>query len=99
MKLSSQVIRRRTLTSPNNSKNMSAASKIILQMNAKIGLPLWEVPESLNAFGKKNIMYGAISISKGAKGFTLAFVGTIDKTCTRVYSEAIVGIKKKEEIP
>jgi hypothetical protein len=99
LKIPSQVIRRRTLSNQQPARNMSAASKIILQMNAKIGLPLWEVPETLNAFGKKNIMYGAISISKGAKGFTLAFVGTIDKTCTRVYSEAIVGIKKKEEIP
>jgi len=44
-------------------------------------------------------MYGAYSISKGAKGYTLAFVGTIDKTCTRIYSESVVGIKKKEEIP
>lgn len=99
LKIPSQVIRRRTLSNQQPARNMSAASKIILQMNAKIGLPLWEVPETLDAFGKKNIMYGAISISKGAKGFTLAFVGTIDKTCTRVYSEAIVGIKKKEEIP
>lgn len=99
LKIPSQVIRKRTLSNPVQQKNMSSASKIILQMNAKIGLPLWQVPETLNAFGKKNIMYGALSISKGAKGFTLAFVGTIDKTCTKVYSEAIVGIKKKEEIP
>ncbi len=41
-------------------------------------------------------MYGALSISKGAKGYTLAFVGTIDKTCTKIFSEAITGIKKKE---
>ena len=68
-------------------------------MNAKLGLPLWEVPESLKAFGKKNIMYGAYSVSKGAKGFTLAFVGTIDQACSKVYSEAVVGIKRKEDIP
>lgn len=55
-------------------------------MNAKIGLPLWEIPKSIQSFGKQNIMYGGISISKGANGFTLAFVGTIDKNCTKVYS-------------
>lgn len=64
-------------------------------MNAKIGLPLWEIPDSNKAFGNKKIMYGAYSISKGAKGYTLAFVGTIDKACTKVYSEAVVGIKRK----
>jgi len=86
MKIPSQVVRRFTLGGKNPAKNMSSASKIILQMNAKIGLPLWEVPKSIQAFGKKNIMYGGLSISKGANGFTLAFVGTIDKNCTKVYS-------------
>lgn len=62
-------------------------------MNAKLGLPLWEVTNQ--PFGKSKVMYGAISMSKGANGFTLAFVGTIDKNCTKVYSEAVVGIKKK----
>jgi hypothetical protein len=53
-------------------------------MNAKLGLPLWEI--SNQPFGKSKVMYGAISMSKGANGFTLAFVGTIDKNCTKVYS-------------
>jgi len=41
MKVPSQVIRRRTFQNQQPARNMSAASKIILQMNAKIGLPLW----------------------------------------------------------
>jgi hypothetical protein len=41
LKVPSQVIRRRTLSNQQPARNMSAASKIILQMNAKIGLPLW----------------------------------------------------------
>lgn len=41
-------------------------------------------------------MYGALSLSKGKGGFTLAFVGTINNQCTKVYSEVKMGIKKKE---
>ena len=44
-------------------------------------------------------MYGALSISKGKKGFTLAFVGTINNECTKVFSDIKMNIKKKEEIP
>lgn len=40
-KIPSQVVKRRTVSSPQGAKNMSAASKIILQMNAKLGMPLW----------------------------------------------------------
>lgn len=45
------------------------------------------------------MMYGALSISKGKKGNTLAFVGTINSECTKVYSDCKVGIKDKENIP
>lgn len=44
-------------------------------------------------------MYGALSISKGSKGYTLAFVGTINGECTKVFSDCKVGIKDKENIP
>jgi hypothetical protein len=44
-------------------------------------------------------MYGAISISKGAKGETLAFVGTINDDCTRVFSDCKVSLHVKEGIP
>lgn len=40
-------------------------------------------------------MYGAISLSKGAKGYTLAFVGTISNDCTKVFSDCKLGIKAK----
>jgi len=56
---------------------MSAASKIILQMNQKIGGTIWEVYKEAKEFNTK-MMYGAFSISKGKRGFTLAFVGTLD---------------------
>ena len=40
-------------------------------------------------------MYGSLSISKGSKGYTLAFVGTTNNGCTKVYSECQTGIKSK----
>ena len=41
-RIPSQAIRRGTVSKKAKSA-MSAASKIVLQMNAKLGLPLWEV--------------------------------------------------------
>lgn len=40
-------------------------------------------------------MYGALSISKGKKGNTLAFVGTINNQCSKVFSDCKVEIKDK----
>ena len=78
---------------------MSAASKIDIQISTKIGGTPWEVSKSHPYLSKKQVMYGALSLSKGKKGFTLAFVGTSSNDSTKVYSECKVGIKKKEEIP
>lgn len=57
---------------------MSAASKIVIQMNIKVGAVPWQVEKRHEYFKNRNIMYGALSISKGRKGNTLAFVGTIN---------------------
>ncbi len=78
---------------------MSAASKIAIQMNIKVGAAPWEVSKGHKYFKGRNIMYGAISLSKGKGGHTLAFVGTINNECTKVYSDIKMQIKKKEEIP
>ena len=74
---------------------MSAASKIAIQMNIKVGAAPWEVSKSHSYFKGRNIMYGALSVSKGAKGFTLAFVGTINNECTKVFSDIRMEIKRK----
>ena len=89
-----QFIRRRTLGNPKGA--MSAASKIDIQMCTKVGGTPWEVTKSHPYYNKKQLMYGALSLSKGKKGFTLAFVGTCSNDCTKVYSECKVGIKRKE---
>lgn len=78
---------------------MSAASKIVIQMNIKVGAVPWEVQKNHEYFKDKNLMYGALSISKGDKGHTLAFVGTINSQCTKVFSACKYGIKDKENIP
>lgn len=45
------------------------------------------------------MMYGALSISKNSKGgSTLAFVGTINSECTRVFSDC-KKVANKENIP
>lgn len=91
----SQVIRRGTLSQKSKKNPLSSASKIVLQMNIKIGLPLWEVRKSSGYFQKQKIMYGGISISKGKKGYTVAFVGTTNNEGTKVYSACKTNILKK----
>ena len=43
-------------------------------------------------------MYGAFSISKGKKGFTLAFVGTLNQENTKIYNYCKTGYARKEGI-
>lgn len=78
---------------------MSAASKIIIQMNIKVGAVPWEVEKKHEYFRQKFMMYGALSISKSSKGYTLAFVGTLNSECTKVFSDCRTGIKDKEKVP
>jgi hypothetical protein len=83
----------------NRAKNpMSAASKIIIQMNQKIGGIAWEVVKK-DYFDKKKAMHGAFSISKGKKGFTLAFVGTLNSENTKIFNYCKTGYRNKEDIP
>lgn len=97
LKVSCQGIRRRTITKAKNP--MSAASKIIVQMNQKIGGTAWEIIPEQGYTSKKKTMCGGIAISKGKRGFTLAFVGTIDTNFTRVFTWCKTGYKSKEAIP
>ena len=68
-------------------------------MNVKVGATPWEIKKRHPYFKGKNVMYGALSISKGKNGYTLAFVGTINDDSTKVFSDVKMGIKKKEELP
>lgn len=98
LKMPCQAVRKRTITKAKNP--MSAASKIDVQMNQKIGGTAWEIIQSEKAYTvKKKTMYGAIAISKGKKGFTLAFVGSLDQNFTKVFTFCKTGFKSKENIP
>ena len=73
---------------------MSAASKIILQMNQKVGGISWQVKRT-SYFQQRKTMYGSFSISKGKKGFTLAFAGSLNSENTKVIVYAKTGYPKK----
>lgn len=65
---------------------MSVASNIILQMNAKLGCPLWRIGRSLKVVLEKKIAIGGLAvyhklINKGDS--CEAFVGTIDNEFTK----------------
>jgi len=93
-----QIIRLRTLAAHNKSA-LSCASKILLQINAKLGNPLWEVKRNANLFHGKRVMSGALSTSTGKGGTSFGFVGSINENCTQFYSECDIGIKRREKIP
>jgi hypothetical protein len=59
-----QGILKKTMRSKNS---FIICGKILLQMNAKIDLPLWTVPMKHPYWKKKTIMYGGLSVSKNLK--------------------------------
>ncbi len=87
-KCPSQMIRRKNLAS--NTKNvLSFASKIMLQMNSKIGHPLWSVPNYHPYWqkGATKVAIAGIASSKGKKGTTISFVATTNQDLTHVFSD------------
>jgi len=93
-----QAVKRRTIVKAKNP--MSSASKIIMQINQKVGGTAWEmIPQEGAYTSKKKTMYGGIAISKGKKGFTLAFTGTLDNAFTKVFTYCKTGYQSKEAIP
>jgi hypothetical protein len=98
LKIPCQGIRRRTITRAKNP--MSAASKIVIQMNQKVGGTAWEIIPQEGAYTtKKRTMYGSFAISKGKKGFTMAFTGTVNNEFTKVFNYCKTGYKSKDNIP
>jgi hypothetical protein len=82
----SQIVRRRTLNEGNKGV-LSCASKIVMQMNVKMGHPLWIVPNK-NPYWKNNkVAVAGIASSKGKKGTSIAFVGTTDPELTKYFCD------------
>ena len=95
LKISNQFV----LTSSFKKNSLSVASKVGIQMNAKIGGVPWEIGNSNNYIKSKKFFYGAISTSKTSNTHTISFVGTVSPSCTKIYSNYWSGVKKKENIP
>lgn len=64
---------------------MSCASKIALQMNSKLGHPLWETRNRHKFWNQKgnDVAIGSIAISKSKQGNAISFVGTTDPRLIR----------------
>ena len=95
----SQVIQRRILSRDNKKGVMSCASKITLQMNAKMGHPIWFI-ENKHKFwhttGQK-VAVGSIAISKAKQGSAISFVGTTDSKLIR-YTNAGEMVKSRDAL-
>lgn len=64
LRLPCQAVLKKTMASKNK---ITICGKILLQINAKIGFPLWIVPLKHPYWSKKTIMYGGLSIRKNLK--------------------------------
>ena len=95
----SQVIQRRILSRDNKKGVMSCASKITLQMNAKMGHPIWFI-ENRHKFWQtagQKVAVGSIAISKAKKGSAISFVGTTDAKLIRYTSTGDM-VRSKEAL-
>jgi hypothetical protein len=81
---------------------MPIASKLVLQMNQKVGGTAWVVAPGENSYIlKKTFMYAGVAFSKGKgkDGYTISLVGTIDRALTQTFSSCKTDLKIKEAIP
>lgn len=85
MHLNSQVITKKTLSADAKGA-LSKASKILLQINDKMGHPLYKVQRQHPFWGKNTVTMGAIAVSKGVKGFIASIVGTKSNDMTQYFS-------------
>lgn len=80
------MIRRKSLS--NKTKGvLSFASKIVLQMNSKIGCPLWFVP-NYHKFWENNVVaIAGLASSGGKKGLTIGIVATTSINFTSYFCD------------
>jgi hypothetical protein len=92
----SQMATRKVL-SPQSKSGLSAASKIVLQMNVKIGKCLWAVQNDHKIWQEATVAVAGIASSKGKFGTTLGFTGTTNEDLTKYFCECKI-LKKKEDL-
>jgi hypothetical protein len=85
IKVASQAVLRKTLQGKGA---LSIFSKIICQINAKLGKALWSIPPKHPFWKDKTFCYGGLSLSNGKGRNTLAFVGTYSQDMTKVYGNS-----------
>lgn len=87
-KCPSQMIRRKSLSTGTKGV-LSFASKIILQINSKIGHPLWSVPNYHPFWNEKStkLAVAGIASSKGKQGTFVGFIGTTNPDLTHIITE------------
>ena len=86
LQLNSQVITKKTL-SANCKGGLSKASKILLQINDKMGHPLYKIEKQHGFWSKNTVAIGSLATSSGPKGLVVSFVGTRSNDLTLNFSE------------
>ncbi len=84
--MNSQVITKKTL-SGNAKGGLSKASKILLQINDKMGHPLYKIEKQHSYWAKNSLAIGSLASSNGPKGTTMSFVGTRNNDLTQHFSD------------
>lgn len=91
----SQVTKRKLL-SKGNKGAMSAASKIVMQMNVKNGHSLWIVKNKHPVWQNHSVAVAGLANSKGKKGSNVAFVGSTTEDLSQYFSDCKV-VNKRED--
>lgn len=84
-----QAVLVKTIT--NEKRSYSVCSNILLQMNAKLGFPLWKIEKNFPYLKNKKIIIGGMAIYHklaGANSSCCAFVGTTNDSQTEYYQDA-----------
>lgn len=84
--MNSQVITKRTLSAGAKGA-MAKASKILLQINDKMGHPLYKIEKQHPFWAKNSIAIGSLAVSAGPKGYIASFVGTRNNELTQKFSD------------
>ena len=73
--------------SKGNKGALSAASKIVMQMNVKNGHSLWIVKNSHIVWKNNTVAIAGLANSKGKKGSNVAFVGTTTEDLSQYFND------------
>lgn len=96
LKVPSQALLRKTVQGKGA---LSVFSKVICQINAKLGKALWTLPPQHPFWKDRSLICGGLSLSKGSSGHTLGFVGTFSQDMAKTYANSRSRLPPRQEIP